>query len=54
MKIFCEICGAYTIDEKEIEKVKKNNICPVCLHMGSLYIDRTDHPTEKVGDMDES
>lgn len=46
MKIFCEICGAYTIDEKEIEKVKKNNICPICLSVGSLYID---YPTEKGG-----
>ena len=49
MKISCEICGASTTDEREIEKAKKNNICPVCLHIGSLYIDKTDHPTEKGG-----
>lgn len=46
MKISCEICGASTTDEKEIEKVKKNNICPICLSMGSLFIV---HPTEKGG-----
>lgn len=49
MKISCEICGAFTTDEKEIEKVKKNNICPICLSVGSLFID---HPTEK-GDAQE-
>ena len=46
MKIECEICGASTTDEKEIEKSKKNNICPICLSVGSLFID---HPTEKGG-----
>ena len=49
MKIACEICGSSATDEKEIEKAKKNNICPICLSMGSLYID---HSTEKGGATD--
>jgi hypothetical protein len=46
MKISCEICGASTTDEKEIEEAKNNNICPICLSVGSLFIA---HPTEKGG-----
>ena len=36
----------FIVDEKEIEKAKNNNICPICLSVGSLFID---HPTEKGG-----
>lgn len=50
IRISCEICGASTTDKEEIEKAKKNNFCPVCLHIGSLYIDQADHPTEKGGE----
>lgn len=34
MKIECEICGAYA----ELDSPPINNICPVCLHIGSLFI----------------
>ena len=34
MKIECEICGSYA----EMEIPPANNICPVCFHVGSLFI----------------
>ena len=37
MRVECEICGAYTEDPNEIEWAKKNRICPVCGHIGSLF-----------------
>ena len=37
MKCVCEICGAYTTDEKEIFKAMTSKICPNCLTIGSLY-----------------
>lgn len=48
MKITCEICGASTMDGKEIKNRKNNNICPICLSVGSLYIE---YPIEK-GDVE--
>ena len=38
MRVECEICGAYTEDPNEIEWAKKHRICPVCRHIGSLFI----------------
>ena len=35
----CEICGASTTDALEIVKAKTNNICPICLSVGSLYLE---------------
>ena len=34
MRIECEICGSYA----DLKEPPKNNICPVCLSIGSLYI----------------
>lgn len=34
MKIECEICGSYV----ELNDAPLNNICPICLHIGSLFI----------------
>ena len=39
MRIECEICGSYT----EMEKPPENNICPVCFHVGSLFV--SDEPS---------
>jgi rRNA maturation endonuclease Nob1 len=41
MIIECEICGSYT----EMEKPPENNICPVCGHVGSLFIQKK--PTQE-------
>lgn len=40
MKISCEICGASATDELEIFKAMASNICPCCLTIGSLYIEK--------------
>ena len=37
IRVYCVICGAHTINKEAIEKVK-NNVCPVCLTVGSLAI----------------
>jgi rubrerythrin len=34
MKIECEICGSYA----ELDSAPLNNICPICSHIGSLFI----------------
>lgn len=34
LRIECEICGSYAL----LEEAPRNNICPVCLHTGSLFI----------------
>ena len=34
MKIECEICGAWA----DLDETPLNNICPVCLSVGSLFI----------------
>jgi DNA-directed RNA polymerase alpha subunit len=41
MIIECEICASYT----EMDKPPLNNICPVCFHIGSLFIQ--EHPTNE-------
>jgi len=41
MIIECEICGAYT----KMERPPLNNICPVCCHVGSLFIQ--ENPAEE-------
>lgn len=51
MKITCEICGSYTIDVDIIKKYlehKENNICPICLTVGSLYISNEKNKCNKV------
>lgn len=39
LKLKCNICGAETNDEKEIEQTV-NNICPVCFSFGSLSLEK--------------
>lgn len=34
MTVECEICGSYA----EMEEPPVNNICPICLTVGSLFI----------------
>lgn len=40
IECICEMCGASTTDEHEIFKAMANNICPNCLAIGSLYIEK--------------
>lgn len=38
MRIECEMCGAYTEHPKAIEIAEQTRCCPVCCHIGSLFI----------------
>lgn len=42
MIIECEMCGSATI----MDKAPRNNYCPICLHIGSLFIQKS--PDEKI------
>ena len=35
MRITCEICGSYA----DLTETPINNVCPICLTTGSVYID---------------
>ena len=41
LKIKCAVCGSY-IEVKDLKEIE-NNICPICLTLGSLYIAEGDN-----------
>jgi hypothetical protein len=41
--IECEICDSWTV----VSELPRNNICPVCLHQGSLFIQTKPNDIQK-------
>ena len=47
--IECEICGSWAY----LEQKPKNNICPICLTIGSLFIQEEPTIEQLKGEVDE-